>query len=163
VPETLLGLLKLCLLVLVYLFFARVLWAVWSEVKAGGPRTQAAGVATDSTNESTSRPGRHRPARSKHGPPGRLVGVQPPAIKGAVYLLTGEMSIGRSTGCAIHLPQDTFLSSVHARTYVESGTPYIEDLQSTNGTYVNGARIATPMKLFRGDRVQVGSTLLEVD
>ncbi len=44
-PESLLGLLKLCLLVLLYLFFARVLWAVWTEVQAVRPQPDAAGPA----------------------------------------------------------------------------------------------------------------------
>ena len=43
-PESLLGLLKLCLLALLYLFFARVLWAVWTEVRAVRPQPDAAGV-----------------------------------------------------------------------------------------------------------------------
>ena len=42
-PEQLLGLLKLCLLALLYLFFARVLWAVWTEVRAVRPQTEGAG------------------------------------------------------------------------------------------------------------------------
>ena len=42
-PEQLLGLLKLCLLALLYLFFARVLWAVWTEVRAVRPQTESAG------------------------------------------------------------------------------------------------------------------------
>jgi hypothetical protein len=164
VPESLLGLLKLCLLALVYLFFARVLWAVWSEVRAA-PRSAAApgaGGTADATKETAGRPDR-RKARVRSGTPGKLIGVQPPAIKGQVFLLGGEINIGRSPGCAIRIEADTFMSSIHARMFMTDGEPFIQDLQSTNGTFVNGARISTATKLGRGDRVQVGSTLLEVD
>jgi pSer/pThr/pTyr-binding forkhead associated (FHA) protein len=164
VPESLLGLLKLCLLALVYLFFARVLWAVWSEVRAT-PRGAAAATASggaDSTKETTGRPER-RKGRARTGAPSKLVGVQPPAVKGQIYLLGGEINIGRSPGCAIRIPEDTFMSSIHARMYMDGGEPFIQDLQSKNGTFVNGARISTSTRLARGDRVQVGSTLLEVD
>jgi hypothetical protein len=160
-PESLLGLLKLCLLALVYIFFARVLWAVWSEVRAAPRGAPAAGTG-DTTKETTGRPDRRR-NRARAGVAGKLVGVQPPAIKGRVFLLGGEINIGRSPGCAIRIAEDTFMSSIHARTYVQDGTPYIQDLQSKNGTFVNGARISTATRLTRGDRVQVGSTLLEVD
>lgn len=163
-PESLLGLLKLCLLALVYLFFARVLWAVWSEVRAA-PRsaaTTSAGIAADSTKETVGRPDRRR-GRARTGPPSKLVGVQPPAIKGQIFLFGGEINVGRSPGCAIRIPEDTFMSSIHARMYMDGGEPFIQDLQSKNGTFVNGARISTSTRLARGDRVQVGSTLLEVD
>jgi hypothetical protein len=164
VPESLLGLLKLCLLALVYLFFARVLWAVWSEVRAA-PRSASAtgaGSAADPTKETAGRPERRR-GRARSGMPSKLIGVQPPAIKGQIFLLGGEINVGRSPGCAIRIAEDTFMSSIHARMYMDGGEPFIQDLQSKNGTFVNGARISSSIKLARGDRVQVGSTLLEVD
>ena len=57
-PEQLLGLLKLCLLALLYLFFARVLWAVWTEVRAVRPQTESAGAGRIGRTR-----GRHRPRR----------------------------------------------------------------------------------------------------
>ena len=58
---------------------------------------------------------------------------------------------------------DTFVSQVHARVYDRDGTLWIEDVGSTNGTYVNGERIAQPVKLGKGDRVQLGETVLEAE
>jgi pSer/pThr/pTyr-binding forkhead associated (FHA) protein len=161
-PESLLGLLKLCLLALVYLFFARVLWAVWSEVRAAPRSAAPAPSGPDVTKETAAGPDRRR-GRSRPGVADRLVGVQPPAIKGRIFLLGGEINVGRSPGCAIRIPEDTYMSSIHARVFMDGGQPSIEDLQSTNGTFVNGARIMASTRLARGDRVQVGSTLLEVD
>ena len=64
-------------------------------------------------------------------------------------------------GCAISLPEDTFVSSLHARVYAADGQVLVEDLGSTNGTFVNQARVTTTMPLAKGDRLKVGSTVLE--
>ena len=45
--------------------------------------------------------------------------------------------MGRAAGCHIALPDDTFVSQLHARVFERSGQVYVEDLGSTNGTYVN--------------------------
>ncbi len=51
---------------------------------------------------------------------------------------------------------------MHACT-TATATLWIEDVGSTNGTYVNGERIAQPVKLVKGDRVQLGETVLEAE
>ena len=53
------------------------------------------------------------------------------------------------------------MSQVHARVFDRDGTLWIEDLGSTNGTFVNGERSNERVKLRKGDRVQVGETVLE--
>ena len=53
------------------------------------------------------------------------------------------------------------MSQVHARAFDRDGTLWVEDAGSTNGTLVNGKRITEPVKLRKGDRVQVGETVLE--
>ena len=57
---------------------------------------------------------------------------------------------------------DTYLSSRHARFSIDDGDLTVEDLESTNGTYVNQALIHGRVHLERGDIVQVGGVLLEV-
>jgi len=69
--------------------------------------------------------------------------------------------IGRSAECDISL-FDTFLSSRHARVANDSGDLTIEDLGSTNGTYVNQELVQGRVHLERGDIVQVGGVLFEV-
>jgi pSer/pThr/pTyr-binding forkhead associated (FHA) protein len=71
------------------------------------------------------------------------------------------VTIGRGGGCAVPLTFDTFVSQVHARAFDREGTLWVEDAGSTNGTLVNSKRISQPMKLRKGDRVQVGETVLE--
>jgi len=57
---------------------------------------------------------------------------------------------------------DSYISKQHARFFMKDDRWYIEDLGSANGTYVNGQRIAEPVKLHRGDRVQIGQTKMVV-
>ena len=62
-PTALLGLLKLCLLALVYLFFVRVLWAVWNEVRAPAARARPARQSVASQRRASSAPHRRRTSR----------------------------------------------------------------------------------------------------
>ena len=161
-PEQLLGLLKLCLLALLYLFFARVLWAVWTEVRAVRPQAEGAGVVGVAGAPAD---GAHSSRRSRRQPPGvphRLTIAQPQALKGARFELSGpELTIGRASGCHVSLPDDTFASTLHARVFERDGGIYVEDLGSTNGTYLNGMRLAAPAVLRPGDQLRVGGTVLD--
>lgn len=69
--------------------------------------------------------------------------------------------IGRSPDCDLSI-SDTYLSSRHARVANDSGDLSIEDLGSTNGTYVNQELVDGRVHLERGDIVQVGGILFEV-
>ena len=69
--------------------------------------------------------------------------------------------VGRSPDNALVL-DDSFSSSRHARIYPQEGYWWIEDLDSTNGTYVQGAKISTPTRIQPGDHVVVGKTPLEL-
>jgi pSer/pThr/pTyr-binding forkhead associated (FHA) protein len=75
--------------------------------------------------------------------------------------VNGELTIGRAAGCGVSLPDDTFVSNVHARVYERDGDVFVEDLGSTNGSLVNGATLTSATKLRKGDRIQVGQTVLE--
>jgi hypothetical protein len=165
VPENLLGLLKICLLILIYLFFVRVLWAVWSEVRAVRPQTEPGGRPPHDDRAAGPVGAGGAPARARHGAPGvpqQLLIEMPADRRGARFQLSGpELTIGRAGGCHIALPNDTFASTLHARVFERNGAVYVEDLGSTNGTYVNGNRLAAPVVLRPGDRLQVGTTVLE--
>jgi FHA domain-containing protein len=175
VPENLLTLLNYLLLALLYLFFARVLWAVWSEVRASRSRAAptvppgpppATIVTRPASAPRVAKPSKttkvDRKARKLGGPATQLVVVQPPERVGATYPLGLEMTIGRAAGCHVQVSSDSFASSLHARVYVSDGLTMVEDLGSTNGTFVNGARVGGPTAIKPGDRVQVGGTVLEV-
>ena len=165
-PEQLLGLLKLCLLALLYLFFARVLWAVWTEVRAVRPQTEGASplgrACRLGRSRSRCRLGPAAGHRQSPGVPHRLTIAQPPSLRGTRFELTSpELTIGRATGCHVSLPDDTFASTLHARVFAQDGGVYVEDLGSTNGTYLNGMRLAAPAVLRPGDQLQVGNTVMD--
>jgi pSer/pThr/pTyr-binding forkhead associated (FHA) protein len=62
----------------------------------------------------------------------------------------------------VALPADTFVSQVHARVFRQGDGYWVEDLGSTNGTLVNGRRVVGAVPVRRGDRVQVGRSVLEL-
>ncbi|MEX2197128.1 MAG: FHA domain-containing protein [Thermoleophilaceae bacterium] len=73
--------------------------------------------------------------------------------------LTGAVDIGRDPSLQLAL-EDTQISRRHARVSIQNNQPVVEDLGSTNGTYVNDQPIQAPRALAPGDRVRVGLTVL---
>lgn len=76
-----------------------------------------------------------------------------------VDLRSGEYTLGRSRGCGVVL-RDPSVSRGHALLSVRDGAVTLQDLQSSNGTYVNGRRLEAEVRLAPGDRVIVGETEL---
>ncbi|MCG3180174.1 MAG: Adaptive-response sensory-kinase SasA [Phycisphaerae bacterium] len=88
----------------------------------------------------------------------RLVVIQGPD-KGRTFEAGAPgVQIGRSTG-EIDINDNT-VSRLHARVYAENGTWILRDLDSANGTYINGVKISRPLPLKQGDQIRIGSTLL---
>jgi pSer/pThr/pTyr-binding forkhead associated (FHA) protein len=156
VPESLLTILKFCFLAVLYLFFFRVLRAVWAEL-GGGRAAAAAPVAQQS-------PGRAPSKRSSRGGKSgnKLRVVEPSDRRGQTYDLGDELTLGRATGCQVTI-DDNYVSQLHARVFRREGQLYIEDLGSTNGTYLNRKKVTAPLAVRRGDRLQVGRTVLELN
>jgi hypothetical protein len=155
VPEALLTVLKLCCLALLYLFFLRVLRAVWAEVNL--PR-QLAAAPVAAPPVQAPRPSRRR----RNAPPTHLVVVEPRERKGQAYEIdSDELTVGRASGCQVALPDD-YASSLHARVFRRDGGLFLEDLGSTNGTFLNDRKVSGPVAMQRGDRVKIGGTVLEV-
>jgi pSer/pThr/pTyr-binding forkhead associated (FHA) protein len=159
-PEALLTLLKLFFLALLYLFFFRVLRAVWAELTMPAP----APVPVRSGGGGGAAPARPAGRGSGGARAGavRLKVVEPAATRGQVYDVGDEITVGRATGCQIALADDTYVSQLHARVFRKDGQVFLEDLGSTNGTFLNRKKVSGPVALRRGDRLQVGKTVLEV-
>jgi len=154
VPESLLTVLKFFFLALLWLFFARVLWAVWAEVNAPAAAPLASGGRSGTPAAA--------PARAGGGDSTRLRVVEPADRRGTTYNLGDELTVGRASGCQVAMPDDSYASQLHARIFRKDGRLWLEDLGSTNGTYLNAKAVTSPVALRRGDRVQVGRTVLEV-
>jgi hypothetical protein len=152
VPESLLTILKFCFLALLYLFFVRVLRAVWAELNP--PRAAAVAPARQR--------GRARGAAGRSGPPTKLKVVEPTEMRGRTFDLGDELTVGRAAGCQVALDADTYVSQLHARVFRRDGQVYVEDLGSTNGTYLNRKKVSGPMVVRRGDRLQIGKTVMEL-
>ncbi|MDQ3862249.1 MAG: FHA domain-containing protein [Actinomycetota bacterium] len=73
-------------------------------------------------------------------------------------LADGETSVGRSSASSIVLKSDDYASGRHAQFTRHGGLLYIEDLGSTNGTFVNGRKAVGATPLRNGDTIRVGST-----
>lgn len=199
--DQLLNILKYFLVALLWLFFIRVLSAVWSEVRKGGATSSTSGdgsPAGDRYGDGAAAPGRARAAtrvatgmagpavaapsattRSRSGASpssrqatgagpgrsalgGRLEVVEPAEHRGRSFDLGDEMTVGRGAGCDVQLDEDTFASQVHARLFRRGSDVWVEDLGSTNGTFVNARKLTAPVPLHEGDRLEIGRTVLEV-
>lgn len=133
--DPVLGVLRFGLLGLLYLFFGRVMWAVWNQVRTplvvATPRAQTV----------------HR--------------VEAGAPAGELDLSAGPVDIGRDSTCGLARPHDAYLSQHHCRVGRDQHGVWICDLESTNGTFVNGRRISAMEPLTRGARITAGSVVLE--
>jgi pSer/pThr/pTyr-binding forkhead associated (FHA) protein len=145
-------------LALLYLFFLRVVRAVWVELRE--PRLVPAPPAASGPPQPATRAAAGTP--KGRSVPRELAVISPEQANGQAFPLGEEISIGRAAGCAVALPDDTFVSQVHARVFRRGDEYWVEDLGSTNGTLVNGRKLTGPAPLRKGDRLQVGRTVLEL-
>ncbi len=135
-PDLLLTLLRLIFLGLVYLFVWQIARSIATHLGIG-------------SNRSSRRSGT------------RVAIVKSDAQSGLTFTVTDSMVLGRSDE-ADFLLDDPYASDFHLRLTTREGRLVVSDLGSTNGTYVNGRRVTTPIDLNRGDAVQVGKTVMEV-
>lgn len=141
-----LSILKYALLALVYLFIWRALRIVARDLRVPAPEAGA------------KRPGR---PRTEPRAPRSLVVRAADGRRVAARKLDGPVQIGRGPACDLRL-EDAYVSNVHARIFPRGDGWYVEDLGSTNGTFVNEERITAPAPVRVGDRVRVGTTLIEL-
>jgi hypothetical protein len=76
--------------------------------------------------------------------------------------LIGGLSIGRSKDADVQI-DDRYASSIHARVFERGGRTFVEDMNSTNGTLLNGATLKGEAELIDGDTVQIGDTVFRLE
>ncbi|HTZ10260.1 MAG TPA: FHA domain-containing protein [Acidimicrobiales bacterium] len=152
--QNLLRALEILVVALIWLFFLRVMRAVWVEVRPPRVRGNAAEMVVGAT------PGAQGDRRPRSGRL-QLKVLEPADRRGQIFDLADEVTMGRAAGCGVRV-DDSYTSSIHARLYRQNGSLWVEDLGSTNGTWVNAERIGSTMKLGKGDLLQVGGTVFEV-
>jgi hypothetical protein len=152
--EGVLLLLKACFLVLLYLFIWRIVRTASRDLRLpqesfllGPQQAAAAGLTPPPMNM------------------GRLVVIRSTAIdENTEYELdSAGISIGRGGPNDVQLNGDEFASAKHARVEPRRDGVWIEDVGSTNGTFVNGIRLTRARKLAAGDLVRVGETDLRFE
>jgi len=101
------------------------------------------------------------PRRTTPGGPSRLVVTEGPLRGTIIPLGTSAVLLGRAPSCTLVLDDD-YSSSRHARIYPQGGQWFVEDLGSTNGTFVADQRVEAPTPLPTGTPVRVGQSVLEL-
>jgi hypothetical protein len=147
---------------LIFLFFLRVIRAVWVEMSPATirkPRSVRRQERREVRAAAVSVPSQPRPSRRRQL---YLKVVEPSAHAGRTYDLDDELTIGRSPGCGVSTPEDIYTSTLHARLFRRNDQLWVEDLGSTNGTFVNSEQITQAVRLGKGDMLQIGSTVFEV-
>jgi pSer/pThr/pTyr-binding forkhead associated (FHA) protein len=147
-----LSVLKYALLALLYFFVYRAVKSV--AVDLSGRRPAPAGPRGDAKTSAA-------PRGSKGRAPTSLVVHAPDARKPQTFRLSGALEIGRADSCQVRL-EDTYASQHHARLSARDGSWFLEDLGSTNGTYLNDRRVQASQQVRSGDVVRIGKTVLEL-
>lgn len=135
-PALFLNLLKLIFLALLYLFLWQVARSIGAHLGTG-----------------------RAPLRTRSG--AEILVVKSESLAGSRFPLSGPLVLGRSADADI-VVDDPYASDIHARVGLTNGEVMVHDLGSTNGTYVNGRRVTTAVRVGKGDAIQVGKTILEV-
>lgn len=143
-PPVVLTTLKFLFIALLYLFIARGVRVIYLDLV--GQRSRS------SQPRQRTRPGR--------GTPRAVLVTESNAPPRTVPLNEG-ITIGRGDDCEVKL-EDTYISTHHARLFSKDGQWFVEDLGSTNGTYLNRVKVTAPMPVAVGDDVRVGKTSIEV-
>jgi hypothetical protein len=152
--ETTLLLLKIAFLVLLYLFIWRIVRSAARDLRLPqesmilSPQQASALLPQPSAREL-----------------GRLIVVKSPTLgPGEVVTLDAHaLRVGRGRDNDLSVGGDEFASSHHARFEPRRDGVYVEDVGSTNGTFVNGLRLTRERKLTPGDIVRVGETDLRFE
>jgi FHA domain len=140
--------LKLAFLVLLYLFIWRIVRSAARDVRMPQESFVLAPGSVPGLGE------------AQQIQSGRLVVIKSPALEEDDELLldSAALLVGRGSGNDVNLARDEYASSNHARVEPRRDGVWVEDVGSTNGTYLNGTRLTNAKRLAPGDILRVGET-----
>ena len=129
-------------IILLYVIIYYALKIMYKDVKTGGKaRNNSSGI--------------------RYGIEVIQTGVNSTLEQGSVVPIRGIITLGRKPENTIVLTEP-FVSGNHAKIYAKNNNLYVEDLNSTNGVYVNNERIQEKYKLVADDEVKIGSAIVKV-
>lgn len=158
-----LTLIKLAFLAVLWLFVIAAVGVIRADLFGSKAASKAATRASQPrTPRAARQPKPPRPQHSaQHGAPSKLVVVQGERA-GTVIDLTGvPITIGRANDATLVVTDD-YASSRHARLFAQDGQWIVEDLGSTNGTYLGRTKVSRPMPVPPGVPVRIGKTVIEL-
>ena len=157
-------------LLLIRLAFLAVLW-LFVIAAVGVVRTDLFGPAVSSRQQrrqqkaqraKAARPARAgRAARAARGAPQRLLVTGGSLAGTSIGLADQQITIGRANDATLVLSDD-YASSRHARLFPQNGQWIVEDLGSTNGTYLDRQKVTQPTPVPAGVPIRIGKTVLEL-
>lgn len=101
------------------------------------------------------------PAKPRRSAPTRLVVTEGPLRGTTLPLGNSAVLIGRAPSCTLVLDDD-YSSSQHARVFQQDGTWYVEDMGSTNGTFVDDRRVSGTVEVRPGTPIRIGQSVIEL-
>jgi pSer/pThr/pTyr-binding forkhead associated (FHA) protein len=150
-------------LTVIKLGFLAMLWLLVLSVTSA-MRADLFGVRPDKPAQDA-RPGAQKQARRRtkqnRAAPTRVVIIDGPDKNRSVALEGAPVTFGRGPECSVPL-SDEYVSTAHARLIHHNGQWYVEDLGSTNGTYLGSERLTRSMPVGARSRVRLGKTVLEL-
>lgn len=156
--ELIVTLLRLGYLVLLWLLVLSAIGVLRRDVF--GTRVMARG-SVHSGRRSTSAKESSAPGRRTRGTPSRLRVTGGPLNGTTLKLGESAVLIGRAPDCTLVLDDD-YSSNRHARIFPSGGQWYVEDLGSTNGTYLGNAAAVEPLPVGIGQPIRIGQTVIEL-
>jgi pSer/pThr/pTyr-binding forkhead associated (FHA) protein len=155
--ELTLFLIRLAYLAILWIFVLSAVSVVRSDMF--GARAPAPGRAEARAGKSKKKASKPPPKR--RGSPTHVLVVEGANSGERADLAQAPILIGRGSDAAIRLDDD-YVSTRHARIASSGDQWFVEDLGSTNGTYIGSARITQPTTLTMGTQVRIGKTILEL-
>ncbi|HKN44899.1 MAG TPA: FHA domain-containing protein [Propionibacteriaceae bacterium] len=154
--EIALTIIKVAFLALLWLFILSAVSVIRTDLFGKTVR------APDQPQELETPPPPPRRAKRPRGEPRVFMISQGSQAGLSAELSAGVVMIGRGADCQLILDDD-YVSTRHARVVSTPNGIYVEDLGSTNGTYVNGQRITAPTTITLADTVRIGKTILKLE
>ena len=157
--ELSLTIIRVAFLAVLWLFVIAAIGVVRTDLLGGPSTTTRRGRARQAQAPRQGRPA--RPPRAGRGSP-RVLVVTAGALKGtSLDLSQQQITLGRANDATLVL-NDDYASSRHARLFPQDGQWIVEDLGSTNGTYLDRQKVTQPTPVPPGVPIRIGKTVLEL-